>query len=144
MNAETAQLSIDHPGDRVRHHSAASANERIEERTRRKIEQTVRRGHDAIIARLAELEREWDIDRVLMLNFALVGGAGFLAGARGVKLRKSFNGWQLFTTVQLAFLALHAVVGWCPPVALFRRLGVRTSREIESERRVLEHALGTR
>lgn len=44
-------------------------------------------------------------------------------------------------TTQLAFLGLHALVGWCPPAALYRRLGFRTSREIESERRALRRAL---
>jgi hypothetical protein len=27
----------------------------------------------------------------------------------------------------------HAIRGWCPPVPLFRRLGVRTQREIGRE-----------
>ncbi len=31
----------------------------------------------------------------------------------------------------LPFLAQHALQGWCPPVSLFRRLGIRTRREIE-------------
>lgn len=137
-------LEIDQPGDRVRRHTAARPNERIEAFTRWQVEDTVRRGRDAVVTRLAELEKEWDIDRVLMLNFAVIGGGGFLKGAlrRGLKLRPSLNGWQIFTTIQLAFLAMHATVGWCPPVVLFRRLGIRTSREIEAERRALEQALG--
>lgn len=28
----------------------------------------------------------------------------------------------------------HAVQGWCPPVPVFRRLGIRTAREIDLER----------
>jgi hypothetical protein len=141
MSAGT-ELSIDKPGDRVRHHTGASANERIDSFTRWKVDEAVRGGRDAIVRRLTELEKEWDIDRVLMLNFALLGGGGFFAGARRRTFWKSLNRWQVLTTVQLAFLALHATVGWCPPVALFRRLGFRSSREIESERRALERALG--
>lgn len=146
MNQVADSLVMDQPGDRVRRHTAAPPNERIEAFTRWQVEDTVRRGRDAIVERLTELEKEWDIDRVLMLNFAVVGGGGFLKGAlrRGLKLRRSFNGWQVFTTIQLAFLAMHATVGWCPPAALFRRLGFRTSREIEAERRALEKALGAR
>lgn len=31
------------------------------------------------------------------------------------------------------FLLQHAVQGWCPPLPVFRRLGVRTAREIHEE-----------
>lgn len=144
MNAAAAQLDIDQPGDRVRHHTAAAPNDRIEAFTRWQVEDTVRRGRDAIVARLTQLEKEWDVDRVLMLNFAIVGGTGFLLGARKRAFKRSLNRWQIFTTTQLAFLALHAIVGWCPPAALLRRLGLRTSREIESERRALRRALDAR
>lgn len=37
-----------------------------------------------------------------------------------------------------AFLFQHALQGWCPPVPLFRRPGVRTQREIDAERGALE------
>jgi hypothetical protein len=141
MNAATMHLDLQPSGDRVRRHTAAAPNERIEAYTRWRIDETVRGGRDAIVARLTELEKEWDIDRVLMLNFAIVGGTGFAMGAAPRKFKKWLNGWQVFTTTQLAFLALHAIVGWCPPAALFRRLGFRTSREIESERRALRQAL---
>ena len=36
----------------------------------------------------------------------------------------------------------HAVKGWCPPVPLFRRLGVRTCGEIERERYALKALRG--
>jgi len=38
----------------------------------------------------------------------------------------------------LAFLLQHALQGWCPPVPLFRRLGIRTQREIDTERMALK------
>ncbi|WP_206335452.1 hypothetical protein [Natronolimnobius sp. AArcel1] len=37
-----------------------------------------------------------------------------------------------------AFLLQHALQGWCPPLPFLRRLGVRTQREIDAERRALE------
>jgi hypothetical protein len=40
------------------------------------------------------------------------------------------------------FLLQHALQGWCPPVSLFRRLGVRTSAEIEQERYALKALRG--
>jgi hypothetical protein len=35
------------------------------------------------------------------------------------------------------FLFQHAIQGWCPPVPVLRKLGFRTSYEIEQERRAL-------
>ena len=51
------------------------------------------------------------------------------------------TGWLYFFGAQLGFLLLHASVGWCPPVAVWRRVGVRTKSEIELERSLLLAAL---
>jgi hypothetical protein len=40
------------------------------------------------------------------------------------------------------FLLQHAVQGWCPPLAIWRRLGVRTQSEIEEERYALKALRG--
>src|SRR5436190_144953 len=46
---------------------------------------------------------------------------------------------MLPTTIAVAgFLLQHALQGWCPPMATFRRLGVRTSYEIDYERYALK------
>lgn len=42
----------------------------------------------------------------------------------------------------LSFLLLHATQGWCPPLPLFRRLGVRTRGEIEKEKFALRFLRG--
>jgi hypothetical protein len=41
-----------------------------------------------------------------------------------------------------AFLLQHALQGWCPPVPVFRRLGVRTTAEIDRERYALKALRG--
>jgi hypothetical protein len=41
-----------------------------------------------------------------------------------------------------SFLLQHAVQGWCPPVSIFRRLGVRTMREMDEERYALKALRG--
>ena len=46
--------------------------------------------------------------------------------------------WYILPAAAAAFLVQHAVQGWCPPVSLLRRIGVRTSREINHERYALE------
>lgn len=41
--------------------------------------------------------------------------------------------WILFSFGVLAFLAMHAVQGYCPPAIWFRAAGWRTAGEIEDE-----------
>jgi hypothetical protein len=41
--------------------------------------------------------------------------------------------WLYLSGTVLSFLLMHAVQGWCPPVPLLRKLGVRTQREIDAE-----------
>jgi len=81
--------------------------------------------------RLGELEREWDIERAIEANaasFALVGTV----------LALSVSLWWLALPLAVtSFLLLHALMGWCPPVPVLRRLGFRTPREIEEERHAL-------
>jgi len=42
--------------------------------------------------------------------------------------------WLIVPAVVTSFLPQHAVQGWCPPVPLFRRHGVRSRQEIDAER----------
>jgi hypothetical protein len=48
----------------------------------------------------------------------------------------------LFPAVVLSFLPLHAIEGWCPPVPILRRLGIRTREEIDRERYALKALAG--
>jgi hypothetical protein len=82
--------------------------------------------------RLAELDREWDIERLLAANAASLALGGTLLGM------VSHRSFLLLPAVVGTFLLQHALHGWCPPVPLFRSFGVRTSREIEQERHALK------
>ena len=73
-----------------------------------------------------------------MANFSLLGGAVFSLAL--IKNRK----WFLLLGAQFAFLLLHAVKGWCPPVTVMRRMGFRTKTEIESEKAALRSILESR
>jgi len=42
----------------------------------------------------------------------------------------------------VSFCLQHALQGWCPPLTLFRRLGIRTQREIDDERTALKALRG--
>ncbi len=94
-------------------------------------------GSAAINRRLWELETEWDIDRALI---------AFAGAAQAITLElalRSSRKWLNLLRMQFGFLMLHAVVGWCPPVSLLRRLGFRTTEEIERERDMLRSYLRT-
>ena len=133
--------------DRVRDHSGQGVNRRILQLIEANVERCNRQGRDAVVQRLAELDREWDIDRVLMANFAIVGGTAYGVGLSRFARRPWFGrrrtGWLYFFGAQLGFMLLHATVGWCPPVVVWRRMGVRTKSEIEVERNLLLAALAT-
>lgn len=123
--------------DRVRRHTARTANARIDRLTNARLKQSVEGGREAMIARLKELDREWDVDRALMANFAVLGSLTHELG------RRHHHAWTYLFRAQLGFLFLHAVVGWCPPLPILRRLGFRTAKEIATERAALAEQLRT-
>lgn len=123
-------------GERVRRNSSDQANIRIEEKTRRNIEDFASIGSLAVEARLKELDREWDIERILEVNAAGLSLAGTLLGAWANRR------WLILPAVVAAFLAQHAIQGWCPPVPLLRRLGIRTRQEIDREKYALKALRG--
>lgn len=122
---------------RVERHSPSHVNREIG----RQIEQNLAhyRAHPhAIGERLLELDREWDIERTLEANAATLSLVGIALGAT-VDRR-----WLVLPAAVSGFLLQHALQGWCPPVSLFRRRGVRTAREIQRERSALMATRGAR
>ncbi len=145
MQIQRIQEFGNRDGDRVREHTAPKVNRRIDQMTQAALDGAVADGPDAIVRRLVRLDYEWDIDRTLMVSFALAGAASLTTGLLRYKLtpllsrrRKGF--FYLFAA-QLGFLLLHGTVGWCPPASVLRRLGFRTQREIETERSQLRAGL---
>ena len=117
--------------DRVQRNTDPAINRRIEAATGGRIRRCA--GNPAAIERrLRALDREWDIERVLETNASLIAFAGVVLGAERDRR------WLVLPALVTAFLFQHAVQGWCPPVPMLRRLGVRTSREIEIERVALK------
>jgi len=86
--------------------------------------------------RLCELDSEWDIERVFQLNAAIFSLMGLWHGLTRHRL------WLILPLAAASFLASHTIEGWCPPVALLRRLGFRTRQEIEKERYALKTIRG--
>jgi hypothetical protein len=101
-----------------------NTNESVNEDIQRQIEERVRyyAGHPGEIPRrLRELDQEWDIERAIEANAAVVGFGGVLLG--GAVDRR----WLALPALVTGFLFQHAVQGWCPPVPILRRLGFRTA-----------------
>lgn len=113
---------------RVERNSNARLNDLIRTQTDARIAGLERATPVELDARLAELEREWDIERTLQANASTLVMVGSLLGL-AVDRRFLVLPAGVFT-----FFLQHALQGWCPPIPMFRRRGVRTSREIERER----------
>lgn len=126
--------------DEVRAHTSDASNARIDDKTRAALEEAGR-SPAAIHARLDALGHEWNVDRALMLNFAIVAGLSSSLAMRSLARGGKLGGWGVLFYTQIAFLAHHAIRRWCPPMPVFRRLGFRSQREIEAERCALEAGL---
>ncbi len=121
---------------RVPEHTSEHVNEQIRRQTEENIARYAAAGPEAIDRRLEELDHEWDIERTLEANAATIALIGLGLGAT---VDRRFN-W--LPTAVVAFLLQHAIQGWCPPVPVFRRLGVRTASEIAQERYALKALRG--
>jgi hypothetical protein len=121
---------------RVERHTAPELNAAIRARTDAEVFRLEGATPADLEARLSELEREWDVERVLQANASTLVLVGL---ALGVRVDRRF---LLLPTAVLSFFAQHALQGWCPPIPVLRRLGVRTMREIERERYALKALRG--
>ena len=121
--------------DRVRRATDVRVNQEIDRRTDSNIEHYASGTRAEIHERLRELDREWDIERVLEVNASTLALTGIALGAT-VDRR-----WLALPAVVMGFLLQHGVQGWCPPLPLLRRLGFRTRDEINREKYALKSAL---
>ena len=120
------------PGkDRVREVTSDAINQEIDNEIARNINYYSSQSTERIKARIKKLEKEWDVERTLELNASLIALGGVVLAATVNKK------WLILPAVVTTFLAQHSIQGWCPPIPLFRRLGVRTQKEIETERHAL-------
>ena len=116
---------------RVEESTPEEINQKVERETQESVIRLSAAGPEAIATRLRELDREWDIERLLEANAATLTlvalTLGFIVDRR----------WFLFPVMIGGFLLQHALQGWCPPLPIFRQRGVRTAREIDLERTAL-------
>jgi hypothetical protein len=106
----------------------------------RQIEESVRyrstQPEWAISRRIEELDREWSIERWLETNASAIAFTGTVLG---LTVNKK---WFAVPLIVTGFLFQHAIQGWCPPLPIFRRQGVRTRAEIDREKYALKALRG--
>jgi hypothetical protein len=119
-------------GDRVRANTPPEINQAIDIEIAATVRFYASKTNYEINKKIKELDFEWDIERYLEANAAIFTFIGTVLGFK--KSRK----WFILPLVVSIFLFQHAVQGWCPPVSVFRRLGIRTRQEIEMEKYALK------
>ncbi len=116
---------------RVTSHTNDGVNDSIARRSLRSLRYHEASEPEAVSRRIAELDREWDTERVLeVTSSSLIILGLFLGSARHPR-------WYGLSILVAGFLAEHALQGWCPPLPVIRRLGVRSPQEISEERTAL-------
>lgn len=122
--------------DRVRQRTPQHVLDRLDESVRERVRSLKDAPSEEISRRIAELDGEWDVERLLITNAATLATAGIVAGLT----------WKrqalLFPLAIGFFLLQHGVQGWCPPLALLRQGSARTRREIDLERYALKAIRG--
>ena len=118
-------------GDRVRESSKLKANVNIDQKTFENVKHYFNLSEKVITQRIQELDREWDIERVLGINMSTLALTGLVLS---IKDRK----WLAMPTIVLGFFAQHSIQGWCPPLPVLRFLKFRTRKEIDQEKHALK------
>jgi hypothetical protein len=121
---------------RVPEQTAEHVNEAIRRQTDENIRRVASAGPGAIERRLRELDEEWDTERYVETMAPIFTLLGMTLG-----LTVSRRFFIIPFAVQSFFLQ-HALQGWCPPIPVLRRLGVRTLKEIDEERYALKALRG--
>jgi hypothetical protein len=133
-------LTYHSPSDGIRKHTSTVSNQRIDRETQEALAQ-VEDSPELIRARLDAIDREWNIDRALMLNFSIVATLSASMAMRNLYRNRKFGVWGVMFFTQMGFLANHAIRRWCPPMPVLRRLGFRSDHEISAERVALTRRL---
>ena len=108
--------------ERVRSSTSSEQNREIDQETIKNIRKYENRSTEDIEKRIQRLEKEWDIERLLETNMSTLALLGI---ALSIFVHEY---WIILPVIVLLFFLQHALQGWCPPLPVFRRLGVRYER----------------
>jgi len=116
---------------RVFRSTGRKSNERIQSAVQKSVERYCGSDRETISRRLEELDREWDVERMVEAGASFHVILGLVLGAL---VNRRWFAWSLFVA---GFLMVHALFGWFPVLPILRRMGWRTQTEIEEERDAL-------
>lgn len=114
--------------ERVRRSSTTKQNREIDQTLIENLEQYGHLSKSKISKRLEYLNKEWDIEKTLEVNASSLALTGLLLGTFVNKR------WYILPGAVATFLLQHGLQGWCPPLPLFLKFGIRTRQELEEER----------
>lgn len=117
---------------RVNQRTDAKVNTDIRSQTLKSLNIFQNCNEPGISDRITQLNGEWDTDRVLEVNAALLI---LLSSYLGIKTSRF---WFLLTGAVSVFMLQYALQGWCPTLPFIRKWGVRTSEEINAEKTALK------
>jgi len=86
--------------------------------------------------KITELEKEWDVERTVELNCAVLAIAGT---ALGIFVHKR---WFALPVLAATFLAQDSIQGWSPLIPVFKKFGFRNKKEINREKYALKALRG--
>lgn len=118
--------------ERVRSSSASQVNRKIDRETIENIRRYENKSKQEIAHRIEELEKEWDIERLLETNMSVLAIIGI------VLTILVHEYWIFLPIIVLSFFLQHALQGWCPPLPIFRSMGKRTRSELNREKYALK------
>jgi len=121
--------------DKIRATTDPDINHRIDEKAERDLRYFSVQSEDVITSRLEDLDREWDVDRVIECNASCIALTGLVLGMFHRK-------WLLLSAAAMGVLGMHVSKGLCPPTTALRRLGLRSRQEIDAEKFALKFARG--
>jgi len=119
-------------GDRVRANTPPEINQAIDTEIAAMVRFYASKTDYEIGKRIEELDKEWDIGRIMEIRASTVSLIGIILGLKRSKI------WLILPTMASTFLLMYAVQGWCHPVSILRRFGFRTRQEIDLEKYALK------
>ncbi len=122
--------------NRVETNTSGSLDTEFQRQLRENISRYANATPAEIEQRLEELDKEWNIERVIEIEAPTMIGLGAILGAT---LNRS---WFMLSAVAASMVILHNTQGWYPLIPVFRRLGLRSQNEIEQERSALRALRG--
>ena len=118
-------------------HTCNNVNQYIRNKTVCCLDKYLNSNEVLLSERIEKLDFEWDTERMLETNAASIILLCSILG-----FRKKEENYFVLSGIVGFFLLMHAIQGWCPPLPIIRKMGVRTAEEIFQEKFSLKQIRG--